>query len=79
MNYDDKWEIKSNSRGSKIYPANISFTSIYVPPNTKNIELNYKSGSKIKKFKIMIMISAFSIFAILIKSSKIVYIDDIKK
>ena len=70
MNYDEKWKIKGNSKNSQLYPANLSFTGIFIPPNTNKIELNYESGNAIKLFKLMILSSTISILSIMQKAKK---------
>ena len=68
MNYDNKWKIKTDSKDSRIYPANLTFTGIYIPANTSRVDLTYESGITIKLFKLMILSSSISILLMLIKS-----------
>ena len=68
MTYDNKWKIKSDNKDSKIYPANLTFTGIYIPANTSKVDLTFESGLTIKLFKLMILSSTISILLVLIKS-----------
>tara|TARA_Y100001968_G_scaffold311699_1_gene334057 strand:- start:2002 stop:4407 length:2406 start_codon:yes stop_codon:yes gene_type:complete len=70
QSYNNKWKINSDVQGVKLFPANVAFTGIYIPPKATFIQLDYTDYYKIKLFKLLILTSSLAMVVIIYISSK---------